>query len=243
MAAMPATALPPRQPEERRSRENILLKQFLIIACAAIATACGGGGDATDNLYMQQVDKQKIAPPATASFGTDRTVYGDVLPSPTQKISWVELIGLQGTIDFTAETTLRNLIDGTGGRTPLAEMLRGGDPSTFMLLSYGHQEALFANTRLEEFKDALREAVAIARARGRTPEIRGLHHVTGFEQPILVRRDQFDRAARDVAAELGVRFYDVGSLPWTPEDLMPDGYHPTVAYSSRIGAFLRSQMQ
>jgi hypothetical protein len=215
---------------------------FVLTICLA---ACGGGGGTGDAAIEPSINKQVAPPPAPAT--TARSVYGDLDPSYTANITWSDLIALPNIYDFTYDgIPLRTLIDGG----PIGRYERGSlalllttDPSPTILLSVGHLEAVNPGTPLNAFKDNLREAVGIVRAAGKLPEIRGLHHVTGFEQPATARIAQFDKAAQDVARDLGVRFYDVASLPWSPADLEADGLHPTLAYSNRIGEYLRTQMQ
>ena len=227
-----------------------MLKLIPFLIAISLA-ACGGGGDGTVQPVadIQAVaNKQVVASKqfaSTTAATTARTIYGDIDPSYMANVTWTDLIGPEIT-DFTYQVPLRTLIDGG----PIGQYERGSlalllttDPSPTIMLSAGHLEAVRMDTPLPVFKDQLREAVAVVRAAGKVPEIRGLHHVTGPSQATIARVNQLDRAAEDVARDMGVKFYDVASLPWSPADLEADGFHPTLEYSRRIAQFLQSQMQ
>ncbi|MEO5671945.1 MAG: hypothetical protein ABIR26_14735 [Ramlibacter sp.] len=229
-----------------------MLKLVPLLLAICLAACGGGGGDSSVQpvANIQAVANKQVVTStqfaATTTASTARTIYGDIDPSYMANITWTELIGLPEIIDFTYQVPLRTLIDGG----PIGQYERGSlalllttDPSPTILISAGHLEARAMDTPAPVFKDQLREAVGIVRAAGKVPEIRGLHHVTGLPQQVIVRFGQLDKAAEEVARELGVKFYDVGSLPWSPQDLEADGFHPTLEYSRRIGEFLRSQMQ
>lgn len=126
---------------------------------------------------------------------------------------------------------------------PFAALLED-DPSETVVIGCGNVDALFGTLAPPDFYSLVVEAIDTARRAGKIPVVRGLNLFlpTGaIDEGRLARRDEFDRMARQAAADRGVSFLDI-DLAGEPT-LCVDQLHPDENYHDRIARVIAAQLQ
>jgi len=117
-----------------------------------------------------------------------------------------------------------------------------------VLCRYGVNDSNF-NRDPNAFVSAIAAFVNTTRAAGKTPVLGSLTKwsgfFTGFTFDMITRWQFFNSLIAQSAANMGVNFIDITSVPATvmpwPGDT-PDGLHPNAAYNDRVDTFIAQQL-
>ena len=205
-----------------------MVRRLGLTGLISLLTACGGGSITT---YVGQYG-DSVSWGSCASCPTYRLEV-----PPVRRINELAT-GKFELLDFSLPgATVVDALQG-GRAMPFSTFVAQMDysPEKVVLLRFGGADALLGED-VEVFRAGLKELVKAALAKNKRPVITGIVWTSTPNTTL----DLFNSVAKQVAEETQVKFLDLRSLPYSPEDSV-DGLHPNQAYSDRISKFIVDQL-
>lgn len=116
-------------------------------------------------------------------------------------------------------------VPATTASSRLAEFLDDRLDSRLVVIQFGINDANFGQL----YEPAMRSMLDRLKTLGRIAVVTGISNGT-YPMP---QRPAYNAIAQRLAAEYGALFADWDGVPWSAEEV-PDGIHPTPAYSKRL---------